>query len=48
MSGGRRTAEMIEGSELLLLEGMGHDFAPNFYGQVIDAISTLAQKANAN
>jgi pimeloyl-ACP methyl ester carboxylesterase len=48
VSGGVRTAEAIEGSELILLEGMGHDFPPNFYGQVIDAISTLAQKANAN
>jgi pimeloyl-ACP methyl ester carboxylesterase len=48
VSGGVRTAEAIEGAELLLLEGMGHDFPPKFYGQVIDAVSALAQTANAN
>jgi pimeloyl-ACP methyl ester carboxylesterase len=48
VSGGLRTSEAIEGSELLLLDGMGHDFPPTFYGQVIDAVSKLAASANAN
>jgi pimeloyl-ACP methyl ester carboxylesterase len=47
-SGGARTAELIPGAELLVLEGMGHDLPSSFWPQIIDAITTHAAKAAAN
>ena len=44
-SGGQRTAELIPGAELLMLEGMGHDLPPHFWGEIIDAIEKLAAQA---
>ncbi|HEX5366618.1 MAG TPA: alpha/beta fold hydrolase [Acidimicrobiales bacterium] len=37
-SGGRRTAEVIPGAELLMIEGMGHDLAPPLWPRLIDAV----------
>ncbi len=47
-SGGERTAALVPGAELLVLEGMGHDLPPSFWPQIIDAITTHAAKAAAN
>lgn len=44
-SGGRRTAELIPGAELLLLEGMGHDLPPAYLGPIVEAITALAARA---
>jgi len=41
-SGGRRTAEVIPGAELLMLEGMGHDLPVHYWPPVIEAITNLA------
>ena len=46
-SGGEHTAECIQGSELLMLEGMGHDLPVHFWSQVIDAICSVAARAEA-
>jgi len=37
-SGGRRTAEAIHGARFVLLKGMGHDYPPPYWDQVIDEV----------
>jgi pimeloyl-ACP methyl ester carboxylesterase len=44
-SGGERTAEVIPGAELLLLEGMGHSLAAFFWTPVIEAVTALAARS---
>ncbi len=44
-SGGHRTAELVSGAELLILEGMGHDMPPAYLGPIVEAITTLAARA---
>jgi pimeloyl-ACP methyl ester carboxylesterase len=44
-SGGTRTAEVIPGAELLILEGLGHDLPPPYWAPVIEAITALAVRA---
>jgi pimeloyl-ACP methyl ester carboxylesterase len=46
-SGGERTAECLTGSELIMLEGMGHDLPPYFWSTVIEAITNLAARSAA-
>ncbi|MCX7621954.1 MAG: alpha/beta fold hydrolase [Acidimicrobiales bacterium] len=48
VSGGRRTAEVIDGAELLILEGMGHDLPTHYWAPVIESITELATRASAN
>ncbi len=45
-SGGRRTAEVIPGAELLEIEGMGHDLPPVFWPTIIEAITRLAARTS--
>lgn len=47
VSGGERTAEVIDGAELLILEGMGHDLPTNYWSAVIEAITALAARSSA-
>jgi pimeloyl-ACP methyl ester carboxylesterase len=47
VSGGERTAEVIPGAELLILEGMGHDLPSYYWPQVIEAITSLASRSAA-
>jgi len=47
VSGGERTAEVIPGAELLILEGMGHDLPSYYWPQVIEAITALASRSAA-
>jgi pimeloyl-ACP methyl ester carboxylesterase len=47
LSGGQRTAELIPGAELLVLEEMGHDLPMPLLPQVVDAITTLVARSNA-
>jgi pimeloyl-ACP methyl ester carboxylesterase len=42
---GRRTAEVIPGAELLVVEGMGHDVPPGLWPVLVDAISRLVARA---
>ena len=41
-SGGERTAEVVAGARLLLVEGMGHDLAPPLWPRLIDAVTEHA------
>jgi pimeloyl-ACP methyl ester carboxylesterase len=41
-SGAERTADVIPGAELLMIEGMGHDLPPMHWAQVVSAITALA------
>lgn len=45
-SGGQRTHECLQDSELLLIEGMGHDLPPVHWGQIIEAVTAVARSAN--
>ena len=45
-SGGVRTAELIPGAELIMIEGMGHDLPPAVIGQVVEAVTALASRAH--
>jgi pimeloyl-ACP methyl ester carboxylesterase len=44
-SGGERTAELVPGAELLMIEGMGHELPPPVWPQVVEAITRNAQRA---
>ena len=46
-SGGLRTAELIPGAELVMIEGMGHDLPPAVIGQVVEAVTSLAARTHA-
>jgi pimeloyl-ACP methyl ester carboxylesterase len=46
-SGGERTAELIPGAELVMIEGMGHGSAPELWPQYFEAIVGLAARCNA-
>ncbi|MGZ4705566.1 MAG: alpha/beta fold hydrolase [Acidimicrobiales bacterium] len=48
VSGGERTAEVIPGAELLILEGMGHDMPSYYWPQAIEAITSLASRSAAS
>jgi pimeloyl-ACP methyl ester carboxylesterase len=45
VSGGRATAAAIPGSELLLIDGMGHDLPPALYETFADGIRRTASRA---
>ena len=47
VSGGERTAEVVPGAELMILEGMGHDLSPYFWPPVIEAITALVVRSAA-
>lgn len=46
-SGGRATAAAIPGAELMLIEGMGHDFAPGLQPSLADRIADFIQRVGA-
>ncbi|HXQ62207.1 MAG TPA: alpha/beta fold hydrolase [Acidimicrobiales bacterium] len=37
-SGGRRTAESIPGARLVILEGMGHDYPPQYWDRIVELV----------
>jgi len=43
-TGGERTAALIPGAQLMLLEGMGHDIVPAFVGPIVEAVTSLAAR----
>lgn len=47
ISGGRRTHELIDGSEFRVIEGMGHDLPPEYWDQVVDAVGTAVAAGEA-
>jgi pimeloyl-ACP methyl ester carboxylesterase len=44
-AGGRDTAANIEGAELKIIEGMGHDLPPELYEDMASAIAENARRA---
>ncbi len=48
VSGGQRTAELIPGAELLVLEGMGHDLPAAHLPAIVEAITALAARHAAS
>lgn len=44
--GGKDTAAHIKGAELLLLDGMGHDFPASLNGTLVEAIAAHCRKAD--
>jgi pimeloyl-ACP methyl ester carboxylesterase len=47
VSAGRRTAELIAGSELLIIPGMGHDLPRQVWPAIVDAVSAVADRAGS-
>ncbi|MFX1449028.1 MAG: alpha/beta fold hydrolase [Promethearchaeota archaeon] len=45
IEGGKETAEVIPGAELLIIEGMGHSLPVETWPQIVDAIAKNADKA---
>ncbi|MGB8196231.1 MAG: alpha/beta hydrolase [Acidimicrobiales bacterium] len=45
ISGGVRTAESIPGARLVILEGMGHDLSLFYWDQLVEEITSHAQRA---
>ncbi|OWY61995.1 alpha/beta hydrolase [cyanobacterium TDX16] len=45
VSGGERTAELVPGAELLIIEEMGHDLPAPFWPQIIEGITRTAVRA---
>lgn len=45
VSGGRATAQAVLGSELLLVEGMGHDVPRQLHGTIVDVVRRTADRA---
>jgi pimeloyl-ACP methyl ester carboxylesterase len=45
--GGRMTADAVPGSELLVLEGVGHALPREVWPAVVDAVSSLTRRADA-
>jgi pimeloyl-ACP methyl ester carboxylesterase len=48
VSGGEATAAAIPGSELLLVDGMGHDLPPAAWGRIVDAIVANAARVTVS
>lgn len=44
--GGRATAEAIDGAELLVIEGMGHDLPPGVWPLLVEGLEKLAARAS--
>jgi pimeloyl-ACP methyl ester carboxylesterase len=47
-SGGRATAAAVPGAELVLVPGMGHDLPEPVWPQIVDAITAVAARAEAD
>jgi pimeloyl-ACP methyl ester carboxylesterase len=47
-SGGRATAAAIPGSELVMIDGMGHDLPRDVWVRLVDAIAANAERADAS
>src|SRR3954447_6215147 len=45
VSGGRATAAAVPGSELLVVDGMGHDLPREMWPEILDRISGLVERA---
>ncbi len=46
-SGGRQTAEAIPGARFVLIDGMGHDYPPQYWDELVRLVSEHARAATA-
>jgi pimeloyl-ACP methyl ester carboxylesterase len=46
-SGGRRTAEAIPGARFVMIEGMGHDYPPELWDQLVRLVTEHARSTRA-
>jgi pimeloyl-ACP methyl ester carboxylesterase len=44
-SGGRRTADAIPGARFVLIDGMGHDYPPHYWDQLVRLVVDHARSA---
>jgi pimeloyl-ACP methyl ester carboxylesterase len=44
-SGGRRTAEVVPGARFELVEGMGHDYPPQYWDRLVELVTAHARSA---
>jgi pimeloyl-ACP methyl ester carboxylesterase len=47
LSGGRRTAELVPDAELRVMEGMGHDLPPGYWGRAVEAVAHIVGTADS-
>ncbi len=47
LDSGRATAEAVSGAQLEIIEGMGHDYPPQFWDRLVKLITTHARSATA-
>ena len=47
-SGGRRTAEAIPGARFVLIEGLGHDYPPQYWDQWVELVTAHTHGVPAN
>jgi pimeloyl-ACP methyl ester carboxylesterase len=48
VEGGIDTHEALKGSELLVIDGMGHDLPRALWPEIVGAIAALTQRADAS
>jgi pimeloyl-ACP methyl ester carboxylesterase len=48
ISGGRRTAELVPGAEMVAFDDMGHDVPPGLFPQIVDAIVRHTSKVGSS
>ena len=46
--GGQRTAELVPGARLELIEGMGHDYPPQIWEHWVDLVTTFCRSADVS
>ena len=46
-SGGRRTADAVPGARFVVIEGMGHDYPPQYWDRWVQLVTDHARSAMA-
>jgi pimeloyl-ACP methyl ester carboxylesterase len=46
-SGGRRTAEVVPGARFVLIDGLGHDYPPAYWDEIVHLVTAHARAATS-